>query len=380
MRHQLSTSLALYRAQIERARPSRLLGHEHEGHMSPQVREVLLLMDLLTVVGKIGKSKSNAFKVKSTSLGHAMQASALGHQLLECLPGLGLALSAPPEVRFDPRIEVAVTAARDRGPSICNPEALRAMMLCDPWTAANVLNGFVDQLRHLVNIRAFIHQLQRHKDKQSTGLRDLVGYFKRVAMLHPTATVMRLELRAHQNAGRHGHCLRSCVASLDQTLRDWLRRAESAYGEAIVAHAWKIDLDSAEGFFAHVVLAIDGPQGAEIAGIERSIGETWRSLAGEAAYMLSCKGEGLELEYRGGRHDAWNYSLNEELCDAAIFLAGTDSLFAWDVDGKPPTHGRGRMPQFDARHASGRARTVREVQPRAPTAFGSVGVSHERQC
>lgn len=323
-------------------------------------------MDLLALVGKIGKSKSNAFKVKSTNLGDTVQASALGHHLLECLPGLGIALSAPPEVRFDPRIEVAVTAVRERGPFICNPEALRALMLCDPWTAANVLNGLVDQLRHVVNTRAFIHQLQRHKDKQSTRLRDLVAYFKRVARLHPAATVMRLELRAHRHAGRHGHCLQLCVAGLDQTLREWLRQAESSYGEAIAAHAWKIDHDSAEGFFAHVVLAVDGPQGGEIAGVERNIGETWRSMAGEAGYVLSCKGEGLELEFRGGRHDAWNYSLDEELCDAAIFLAGTDSLFAWNVDGKPPTHGRGRMPQFDARHGSRRAPIAGSTQLRMP--------------
>lgn len=347
--------------------------------MSPEVQEVLLLMDLLTLVGKIGKSNSRAFKVKRTGLGDAVQVSPLGHQLLECLPGLGLALSAPPEVRFDPRIEVAVTAARERGPSICNPEALRAMMLCDPWTAANVLNGFVDQLRHVVNTRAFIHQLQRHKDKQSSGLRDLMAYFKRVASRHPTANVMRLELRAHRNAGQHGHYARSCIASLDQTLRDWLRQAESTYGAIIVAHAWKIDLDSAEGFFAHVVLAIDGPQAIEIQAIERSIGEAWRSMAGGASYVLSCKGRAMELEYRGGRPEACNHALGEELCDAAIFLAGTDSLFAWDVDGKPPTHGRGRMPLLDARQRGGRLPTLRVARPRAHLVLGCVGETYERQ-
>jgi len=339
--------------------------------MSPEVRQVLLLMDLVTLIVKIGKSKSNAFRVRSTSLGEVVQISTLGHQLFECLPGLAVALSAPPEVRFDPRIEVALAAARDRGVTILNLDALRAMMLRDPWTAANVLNGFVDQVRHVVNTRAFIHQLQRHKDRQSTQLRDLVAYFKRIAKFHPTATVLRLELRAHRNADSNSHYLRSCISSLDLTFRDWLRQTQLAYGAAIAAHAWKLDFDSAEGFFVHVAIVIDGPGNTEIQVLERSIGESWRSVAGGASYVLSCKGEGVELEYRGGRCGAWNCSLDEELGDAAIFLAGTDSLFAWDLDCKPQMHGRGLMPQFDARRRVRQARALREPPPRVPLPLGA---------
>lgn len=376
MLHQRPFSLALHQAQLERARPSQLLVNQRDGLASQQVFDVQVLIDLINLVEKIGKSKSNAFKVKVTKMGAVVQISALGHQLLEYVPWLGLTLRAASEVRFDPRIDVAAVAARDRGLSVYDVDTLRSMLFCDPWPAVNVLNGFVDQVRHAVNIRAFMHHMQRHKDKHATSLRELTAYFKRVADLHPAASVMRLELRGHPHAGGQHRFLQSSAATLVQALHDWLRQAESAYGKIIVAHAWKVDFDGADGFFAHVALVVDGPQPAEFEVMEGSLAGSWRSMAGGGSYCLSCKGAAMELEYRGGRRDAWNYSLNEELRDAAIFLAGTDSLFAWDFDGKPPTQGRGRMP--DARQRSGRSAAVREARPAAPLALGYVGERHER--
>lgn len=362
MLHKRSLSLALQHAHLERARPTGLLRHERDGFMSLQVRDVLVLIDLINIVGKIGKSRGNAFKVKHTSTGAVMQISALGHQLLECLPALGLGLAAAPEMCFDPRVDVAVIAARDQGLSVNSVETLRVMLFRDPWPAANVLNGFVDQVRHVGNSRAFMHHMQRHKEKLATQLREATAYFKRVAARHPAATVLRLELRAHPHAGVQWKFLQSSVASLHQAFHDWLRQAQSAYGEIIAGHAWKIDLDGLEGFFVHVALVVDGPQLAELQAMERALGESWRSMAGGASYVLSCKGDAMELQYRGGRPAAWNYSLNEELHDAAIFMAGTDSLFAWDFDGKPLTHGRGRMPQLDTVQRSGRLRATAPVQ------------------
>jgi len=376
MLHQRPFSLALHQAHLERARPPQLLANERDGLASQQVFDVLVLIDLINLVEKMGKSKSNAFKVKVAKMGAVVQISALGHQLLEYVPWLGMALRAVSEVRFDPRIDVAAVAARDRGLSVYDVNTLRSMLYRDPWPAVNVLNGFVDQVRHAVNTRAFIHHMQRHKDKQATSLRELTAYFKRVADQHPAATVLRLELRGHPQAGGQHRFLQSSAVSLVQALNDWLRQAESAYGKTIVAHAWRIDFDSSEGFFAHIALVVDGPQPTELQAMERSLDASWRSMAGGASYCLTCKGAAVELEYRGGRPDAWNYSLNEELRDAAIFLVGTDSLFAWDFDGKPPTQGRGRMP--DAGQRSGRSPVVREARPAAPLALGYEGKRHER--
>jgi hypothetical protein len=359
-----SLSLATHYAQLERARPPGLLARAGDGFMSPRVRADMALMDLANLVTKIGKSKGNAFKVKQQGLAPAVQNSVLGHQILELFPGLAWALEAPREVQFDPRIEIIVGAAKARNLLAYRLDDLSQMPFRDPWMAANLLNGFVDEVRHAANTRAFMHRLQRHKDKHSTRLRDLMSYFKQVSTLYPTADVMRLEPRKRLNTFGDCDFVWRYGADLDLGLADWLRQASSAYGDIIVGYAWKIDYEVGDGFFGHVVLVVDGPQHAEFQGIERALGESWRSIFGPAAYIENCKGPAIELEYRGRRTETWSYALHEELRDAAIFLASTDSLFAWDFDGKASSHGRGQIPRS-------------KVSPRGKRTHGA-SVSQER--
>jgi hypothetical protein len=359
-----SSSLATQRAHLERSRPSRFLANEGEGVTSPSVRNCLSLIDLVALVGKIGKSKGNAFKVKQGSTGSFVQTSALGHQLLEVLVSLDHALTATSEVSFDPRINLMVAAARERGLPTRSVEHVKDMLLRDPWGTANVLNGFMDEMRFNVNSRSFMHQLQRHKDKYATRLRDQLTYFKRVATLHPDATVMRLELHSYQNAFHSPRFVQNIVADLHLASQEWLRQATSAYGEIIVANSWKLDFDNSEGFFAHVVLVVDGPQPSELPLMERSLMESWCAIAGPGSSAQSCKGPAIELEYRGRRTGAWNGSLDDELRDAAIFLVNTDALVAWEYDGKTPANGRGPTPQPGAaKQRGGGLGAIQDKQP-----------------
>lgn len=340
-----SLSRATHFAHLERSRPSQLLANEGEGVVSWPVRHCLSLIDLVAIVGKIGKSTGNSFKVKQGNTGCVVQISALGHQLLDVLTTLHSALTAPPEVSFDPRINLMVAVARERGLPTLRLDLVKDMLLHDPWGTANVLNGFIDEVRHIVNGRSFMHQLQRHKDKYATRLRELSTYFKRAATLHPDATVMRLELHSYQNRLHNPRFVQNIVADLHVWSQEWLRQAISAYGEIIVANSWKLDQEMSAGFFVHVVLVVDGPQPSELQSMVRSLTESWCSIAGAGSYVQNCKGPTIELEYRGRRTDAWNGSLDDELRDAAIFQVNTDELFAWEFNGKPPTSGRGPMPQ-----------------------------------
>lgn len=328
-------SRAFQHACIERAWPPRLLAQREYALMSLEVRRDMALADLVGLVVKIGKSKSSAFKVKGSGSGHPIQISNLGYSFLELFAAIGWALCAPPEVRFDPRIEIIVAATRARNLGAFPPDSLKGMMSRDPWAAASVLNGLFDEVRHEVNTRAFMHRLQRHRDKYATRLSDLTTYFKQVAKLHPSATVLQLELRKRANLLREGDLTQRYAVDLSQWLAGWLGSASAAYGEAIVGNAWKIDYDVSDGFFAHIVLVVDGPQPVEIEGMTRALVESWRSMCGPGAYLEDCKGPGIELEYRGRKTNAWSLSLEDELRDVAIFLASTDSLFGWDYGGNP---------------------------------------------
>lgn len=359
-----SLSLSIHHAHLERARPCQLLASEGEGFMSPPVRHSLSLIDLVALVGKISKSKGNAFKVKPGSMGSFVLTSALGHQLLEVLVTLHSAITAPPEISFDPRINLLVAAARERGLPTLRLELVKDMLLRDPWGAANVLNGFIDEVRHTVNGRSFMYQLQRNKDKYATRLREQLAYFKRAATLHPAATVMRLELHSHQDPVHKPRFRQNIVADLHLGSQEWLRQAISAYGEIIVANSWKFDQDMNAGFFVHVVLVIDGPQQSELQSMESSLSESWCAIAGPGSYVQNCKGPAIELEYRGRRTSTWKDSLEDELRDAAIFLVSTDALFAWEFDGKPPANGRGPMPQsVVAKRRAGGLVAIQDQQP-----------------
>jgi hypothetical protein len=286
-----------------------------------------VLTDMLAVAKKIEQSTSKTPVATVSKETGKLRLTLLGRDLVDALFNASQLLAVPqPTSHFDLRIEALAESVRRRRLFNLPLQSYDAMEV-SPHQCADVLNGLADEYRTLATSRGFWRMMARHQDVIDDRLRRLKAYFDLTARRAPDASVLRLELRItdgvrgdrfdpYRIASSHWH---------------WLKAAEELFDGGIAGQAFKIDCDAADGLFVHVVLVVEKVPLALKTNHLAILHASWRKVSSDArATLLNCKESAVPLEFRGYTDKEWPVCLREELHNAAVYLASTDSLYRWD--------------------------------------------------
>lgn len=284
---------------------------------------------LIEFVNACSKSTNRYMFVRRTTKDMVM--TKLGSNLANVLPTLvHLVRSDCDDLRFEPRIEGACAAFVEVGLN------RMTVPIPQPWQFqeaawVTLFEEFGDLIRLRQRSASAGRAQQLHEDYHRNRLREVRGYYSKVARAHPLGYLVRVELEVALDGSADHH---TRFLHMRKLSGDFLRRVAFTYGDAVVADARLIDRAGGNGYQAHVALVFEGPNHSEMTAIKEALPGIWRDLA--ATGRLRDTNAMPNFQYRGTGAEYREYeSLASQLDKAAIYMAGTSEIFRVSVDRAP---------------------------------------------
>lgn len=280
------------------------------------------LFALLDFVRQCTKSTDRDLFFRRTSSG-VVSLKPLARSLQNVLPAVA-ALSQDDfcDLAFAPSIEAACRAFAHIGLHQVGVDwSQRSQSYAAPLVT--LLEDFGDHIRdHQRSTRAGRAQTL-HDEIHRTRFHDAKRYFAKLARVHPTGYLVRVELELASGGTADAH---TRFVHMHRSSGNFIRRLKLIYGDALVGDARLIDRASGNGYQAHVALVFDGPTHQELQVIEQALPSLWRDVVPngqlrDASAMPSFQYRGTGVEYRDYE------SLASQLEKAAIYMARTGEMY-----------------------------------------------------
>ncbi|TAK86259.1 MAG: hypothetical protein EPO09_19835 [Aquabacterium sp.] len=331
-------------AMLEAACPPAFMSHSLAAMSTPPIQRCIALQELVKLVDRLGRSKSDVFALRCRNGTESVQFSKPGERLLDLLFLLAADIQLGSRGRrLDPRLHLAFEGAfLYQIPLSLGRIQFDCLIRCEPCKWAAILSGMLDRMRSLMKGKAFVHGLARYRARDTTFMKNLSGYFQKLVAAHPTSEVLRQELYWPTPQGDFDQ--RGAAAQVHLAFTRWFEMLRGIYGCAFVGHAWQLQRDT-DRYYLHLLLVVDGPSKAELLALMECARTVWREVAGPGAFVVDCKRAGVQLKFRGFSKGGAGLDLAAELANAVAFFAFADALISYDFDDLPPTRGYKSLPK-----------------------------------
>ncbi|MES2280554.1 MAG: hypothetical protein V4542_04000 [Pseudomonadota bacterium] len=322
---------------------------------TPEMPLVQQLWHARQLTSRLSRSKAAQFSVIRKLGGAQLQATELGHEVVQLLSSsVGTVGQQYPCHVLEPRIELLLECAAKRNllplwPPFVLMEEARLLPLVDS------LNGFAQDVRRRGSAASFKTKVANFQAQTDQRYKAMQNYFRQLCTLYPDGHVIRMDFSylPHQTVGfAFGEEMHQTVTLHGQALLEHLAKT---LGSAVVGYAWKRDFAAARGYQHHLVAILNGPQFQELHGIEQSLGEHWsQAITGGKGLWVNCQGAwGNNFRYRG--MNAFTHcsgSMEDRLSLAPVFMALTDGIAAFTPMGKAKPYGMGTLPAGSRKKAA----------------------------
>ncbi|MCY1165208.1 hypothetical protein D9M73_51090 [compost metagenome] len=314
---------------------------------TPEMPLVQQLWHARQLTSRLSRSKAAQFSVIHKPGGAHLQATELGHEVVQLLSSsVGAVWQQYPCHAFDPRVELFLECAVKRNlmplwPPYVFMEEARLLPLVDS------LNGFAQDVRRRGSAANFKTKVSKFQAQTDQRYKAMQSYFRQMCTLYPDGHVIRMDFSylPHQPVGfAFGEEMHQTVTLHGQAL---LEHLANSLGSAVVGYAWKRDFAAARGYQHHLVAILNGPHFQELHDIEQSLGEHWcQAITGGKGLWVNCNGHwGNNFRYRGvSALTHCSGSMEAHLNLVPAFMTLTDGIAAFAPKGKTKPHGMGALP------------------------------------
>lgn len=325
--------------------------HSHQGYVTPmQTAEwnlVNFLMSARELMLSVTRSQAELFRVTSRSGESVLRSTDVGKRFLHTVTESVQARALlRPGHQIDPLVALLFNECDSRHVGLAwagggprSPEML--------VPSVDSLNGCVSAIRRKAQRNDFKAKSKRWRDTISDRFTQMTSYFEAVTNAHPASRIVRLDFGyASTQWG-----LVPPDQGFDDSVADQWRRLLShiqGLGPCVVGHVWKRDYGVTRGPVFHLVLIVDGPREQELDALVRELMLQWQiQITGGQGISFNClPATGSPFSVRGGLA-IWEFhpaGLENLLHNAAVYLALSDQVVAYDGAGKTPRYGQGAWP------------------------------------
>lgn len=315
---------------------------EHSG-LAPR------LIDIVKAVERIARSTSQPFSVVRTPGGAEFRSSDLGKHITDLL---GL-----PRHDFrqllclydtDPRVSLFWEEAERRKLAVLNH--------VQPWTgeasiltSVDAMNGFVEAVRKRYSHKGFRSKVDVHVRATNMKYAEVRDYLMRLRLLFPDLLPITLGLSYQYGAPRGAENSAQALRIVSDQITSLAVHARSAYGDAVVGHAWAQDAFFGNGHVGHLLLLLSGSiDSNEAFALPQAVGRYWTDhiTDGEGCFYDNLATQDARFYFRGVSPDERRWTpMEEQLRRMAIYLAFTDRFLALKRSPGAKTHGMGKLPK-----------------------------------
>lgn len=326
--------------------------HLHQGFVvpvqTPEWNLVNFLMDARELVVSVTRSQVELFRVVTRSGDAVLRPTDLGKRFLDMVVE---SVQARSLLRLDHKLDPLVALLFEECDRRCismawvggGPRSTEMLV-----SAADSLNGCVSAIRRKTKRTDFKAKSNRWKEAVKGRFSELTSYFEALANAYPASRVVRIDFSFFPTIWG---VVPPDPAMDDAIAAQWralLSHISEGIGSCVVGHAWKRDYGVTRGPVFHLVLVVDGPRELELDALVQGLMRVWTTqITGGQGICFNCLSTtGSPFSLRGGLailefHPA---GLENLLHNAAVYLALSDQVLAYDGAGKTARYGQGAWP------------------------------------
>ncbi|MES2183959.1 MAG: hypothetical protein V4505_05380 [Pseudomonadota bacterium] len=234
-------------------------------------------------------------------------------------------------VIFDAHVELFIKCCHSMGwnagrhPPELHPDA--------PTEVLSPFNTFASLIKRHGREAKFGAQQNQMKEKNRVTWKKTKSFFDRSSKLFPDAKILRLEGVVDLSLEEYKNLYKRTLSKdnrlppgLKETTQRFLREVENQVEGAMVCNAFKIDgIGHLGNRLSHILIALNGPTLTEIDDLKNSLPAIWKQIS-PLGRLLDCSTVN-HFQYRGTGATHAELCTREEFHRAAIYLAGTNSMY-----------------------------------------------------
>jgi hypothetical protein len=376
----------LYNALIEKSQMCMKHQDGTVGLATTDERDIVnYLYNIEVITKKIAKSKKTIFryKVRTNSPECYLVEDPLAKAILPMLLTIYVIKAHYLFNVLNPYVNVFIQAVNNRNIQFIQPNWIGVGEMAKTNVAH--LNGFVTEIRDVINGSAFKKEIASHVRSVNKNYRELCKYINCLFYKHSRLLVVRVDLtylnrfckpqhewvldqqivgweddaNADPNFIRDHKKLYATYPEIKQHRERLLKDMNSKmFKDSLVGHAWKLEFGLNKGFHYHFLFVFDGSKLREDVTIGAIIGEHWvNNITDGRGLYWNCNANKYSYRQCGiGTVNAGDIEARKALESVAHYLCKVDYYIKTVAPDNGRTFGKGNMPEPETRPRRGRPR------------------------